>query len=344
MSDHVRVDGGWAIVGLGRIARAHLDALATWEHSPVVAAVEPLASQAARYNLAPVFSSVAGLLAERKLEAAIVCAPPGSHLEICMALLDAGVHMLVEKPVATSAVDGWTLVRAAQERGLVLQTAGKFREMPMLRRAKELIASGAIGDVVRLENVFAGPLDATSDWHATRAVSGGGVLMDNGPHSLDVATALLGDVASVRTELFESRQGTDVEDEVVFEARHVGGAVSRVHLSWNDAIKAPIARVVGTTGTLVLDWKTMRLERQDDVTEIDVDGGAGYDKVACFSSLLKRFAAAIDAAPVAGGEPRGAKALDVIEAIYRSARSKSWEDIQWESENPSHQSRATSTR
>lgn len=344
MSGQMTRSDGWAVIGLGRIAGAHLDALDTWTTSPVTSAVEPVAAQAAQYNLAPVFPGIGALLDEARPKAAIVCSPPSTHRMVVMELLRAGVHVLVEKPLATSAVDAWEMVREARERGLVLQTSGKFGEMVSLQRAAALAADGLVGQVIRVDNVFAAPLDALSDWHATRAISGGGVLMDNGPHSLDVVTTVAGPVRSVRTLVFEGRQGGEVEDEIAFEALCEDGTLAHVHLSWNEAVRAPVARIEGTDGVLVVDWKGLRLERRGTVEELAVDGPSGYDKVDCFSRLLERFADRIEDPRANVADERGAQALDVIEAVYRSAKTGTWEDIRWTAkESRLHTSPLTST-
>lgn len=311
--------GTWALVGLGRIARAHLDAAKAWNPPLFGAAVEPVAANAAGFD--HVWPSVDSLLDDVTPRAAVVCTPPSTHRAVVGALLDAGVHVLVEKPLAATSRDAWALIGRARERGLALQTAAKFLQMSSIERARQLIADGAIGTLLRVENTFAGVLDPSKDWHGDPSVSGGGVLMDNGPHSINVVTALAGPAEAVRVLSSERRQGAAVEDAITLELR-CGSVTGHVVLSWNEGIAAPIARAVGTDGTLVLGWKGQHIERGDVVEPFTVDGASGYDKAACFEGVLRSFEAAL-AAPSADED--GARVLQVIEAAYRS--DGGWEAV-----------------
>lgn len=318
--------GGWALVGLGRIARAHLEAAKAWGTPLFGAAVEPLAANAEGSGIDHVWPTVQAMLDDVTPVAAVVCTPPGSHREVVSALIDAGVHVLVEKPLAATSASARDLVSRAKERGVVLQTAAKFLQMASIARARQLIDDGAIGRLVRVENTFAGVLDPSKDWHGDVAVSGGGVLMDNGPHSINVITALAGPVDAVRTVSMERRQGAAVEDAIELELR-CGAATGHIVLSWNEGIRAPIARAVGTDGTLVLDWKGQHIERGGAIEPFDVDGASGYDKVGCFEGVLRSFAAAIAEPPAEAADPDGARVLAVIEAAYRSGAGGAWEAV-----------------
>lgn len=324
--------GGWALVGLGRIARSHLDGARQLRDGLFTAAVEPIAANAEGAGIERVVASVGALLEGGAPPAAVVCTPPSTHRAVVTALLDAGVHVLVEKPLAAKASDAWALVERARERGLVLQTGAKFLQMAAVAKARELVAAGAIGRLVRVENTFAGVLDPSKDWHGDPEISGGGVLVDNGPHSINVVTALAGPVEAVRVLEMEKRQGTLVEDAIVFELR-CGDVTGRVTLSWNEPIKAPIARIVGTEGAIVLDWRGQHIERgapgSTTVTPLEVDGAPGYDKVGCFAGVLRSFAEAIDSDgdAEARADADGARVMEVVAAAYRAAAHGGWEDV-----------------
>jgi predicted dehydrogenase len=308
------------LVGLGRIARAHVDALKGREDVQLIGGVEPnlaVADAWEREGL-PTYNETTSLVEFGRPDAVIVCSPPDVHHANVRALLLAGVHVLAEKPLARTAAEAQVLVAKAAEKGRVLQTASKFGVMPALARAAELVRAGAVGTPLRVENVFAGVLDVRSDWRAEPRRSGGGVWMDNGPHSLDVLTAVFGAPEKIRVVALEHRQGTAVEDEVAVELGFAGGVEGAIRLTWNEAVRAPIARVEGAAGTLDVGWADLRVRRG---AEEDVEPG-GYDKVACFRAVHDRFFAAIwksAGAGAAGAEDHGARALAAIEAGYRSA-------------------------
>jgi len=303
------------LVGLGRIARAHWEVLRGRPDVLLVGGVEPNLQVADTWEKEglPTYNETTSLVEFARPEAVIVCSPPDAHHAAVRALLLSGVHVLVEKPLARTALEAQALVDKARERRRVLQTASKFGVMPTLARAAALVREGVVGAPMRVENVFAGVLDVRADWRAQPRRSGGGVWIDNGPHSLDVLTALCGAPERLRVTLFESRQRTSVEDEVGVELALPGGVAGAIRLTWNEAVRAPIARIEGTMGTIDVGWTDLRIRRGG---EEQVEAG-GYDKNACFRAVHDRFFAAIAASGAA--EVQGARSLLAIEAGYRSA-------------------------
>ena len=321
MSEPLRI----GLVGLGRIARAHFDALAGRADVQVVGGVEPDLKVADAWEKlgVPTYNETISLVEFARPAGVIVCSPPDTHHALVRSLLLSGMHVLVEKPLARTARDAWTLVRLARDKGRVLQTASKFRAMPSLARAIDLLRSGAIGLPSRVENVFSGPLDVRTDWRSRPELSGGGVWMDNGPHSLDVLTALFGTPQSVRVVRSERRQQTAVEDDVTVELAFPEGQQGTIRLSWNEAVRAPIAKVVGSGGELELGWGDLRVRHAGCE---DVEPG-GYDKLACFRAVHDHFFAAIrDHLPA---DDHGARTLALVEAGYRSAATGGdWQPVE----------------
>ncbi len=133
-----------------------------------------------------------------ELDAVLVCTPPSTHREICCALMERGIHVLCEKPLAISSADAEVMIAAAEARGLHFMMASKFRYVADAQKAKELIADGTIGEVVLFENVFTGRVDMSTRWNSNPEIAGGGVLIDNGTHSVDVARFCLGELAEVQ--------------------------------------------------------------------------------------------------------------------------------------------------
>ena len=197
--------------------------------------------------------------------------------------------------------------------------------MPSLGQAAALLAEGAIGTPRRIENLFSGVLDVRADWRA-RPEQGGGVWMDNGPHSLDVLTALGGAPRRIRMTSQDRAQGTPVEDAVAVELEMEHGFPATIGLTWNEAVRAPIARIVGTGGEIHVDWGALKVLRNGDE---EVAGG-GYDKVGCFRAVHDRFVAAIEekAGTPAAADPHGLEILRAVEAGYRSAAAGgAWQEL-----------------
>src|SRR6476659_4635849 len=169
-----------ALIGAGGIAQTYVQALLSSATAELVGiadvrpeAAEPLAERAA----CPAFTDYEAMLDEVKCEAAIVCTPPVTHPEICCGLLDRGVHVLCEKPLAVGPEEARAMVEAAERSEAQLTMASKFRYARDVVEAKSIVASGLIGDVVLFENAFTSRVEMKNRWNSDPSVSGGGVLV-----------------------------------------------------------------------------------------------------------------------------------------------------------------------
>ena len=201
-------------IGCGRIADSHLTALAAVPGAVLTAVAEVRASAGA---------AVAECYACRHFErlddpeliglvdAVIIATPPVSHFEIARHFLRAGVSVLCEKPLTLLADQAAELVDTAADRRLTLMMASKFRYVDDLIKAKVILESGALGRVVLYENSFCAPVSMAERWNADPRVSGGGVLIDNGSHSVDIARYLLGPIRAVSAQPGARIQPLEVE-------------------------------------------------------------------------------------------------------------------------------------
>ena len=177
-----------AIIGAGGIAQAYAQAIETTDEVDLVAVVDvnlPAATAMAEAaGNAQAFESVERLLAsDVRFDAAMVATPPSTHPEVCCRLLEAKVHVLCEKPMSIDMEGALEMLESAERGKVLLTMASKFRYVDDVRLAKELVEHGEIGDVVLFENNFTCFVDMSSRWNSNPAISGGGVLIDNGTHS-----------------------------------------------------------------------------------------------------------------------------------------------------------------
>jgi predicted dehydrogenase len=315
------------LIGAGGIAQTYVQALAdsaTAELVGVADVRDSAAAALAERSGCPGFRSFEDLLDEVECEGAIVCTPPVTHPEICCAVLDRGVNVLCEKPLAVGLGEARAMVAAAERSGTQLTMASKFRYACDVVEAKSIVASGVIGDVVLFENAFTSRVEMKSRWNSDPTISGGGVLVDNGTHSVDILRYFLGPLAEIQTIEGRRVQDIPVEDTVRVFVRSATGVMGSIDLSWSLNKELPYyISVYGSAGTLHVGWKESKFRRADD-KEWTVFG-SGYDKVQAFRSQIDNFVRS-----VRGLEPPlialadALASVEVIDAAYDAMWRAAW--------------------
>jgi predicted dehydrogenase len=256
-----------AIIGVGNVAlRGHLPAWLERENVALVAASDP--SEAGRRELE---SRVAGirwhasveeLLGREELDFVDICAPPAAHADLARRALLSGRHVLCEKPLVIRPEEIPPLAEASARADRVLFTVHNWRYAPILAKARELAAEGAIGKVRRYfwETVRREPAESSmaSNWRLDPAISGGGILADHGWHAFSLLADWLPQAPRRIAAHLEKRRGGEVEDTARVLLDY-DGARAEVFLTWAGAERANRARIEGSRGALELDGKVLEL-------------------------------------------------------------------------------------
>ena len=317
----------FAIVGAGGIAQTHLQAFAKTNLAKLVAVID-VRMEAAKAVAASMhcqaYPTIDDLPTHLNVDAAIVCTPPSTHPEICAKLAGRKVHVLCEKPVATNLEAAIAMIETAATEKTIFTMASKFRYVDDMVYAKQLIASGVLGDILLFENTFAGHVDMTKRWNSNPIVSGGGVLIDNGTHSVDIVRYLLGPIESIQTLEGKRFQDISVEDTVRIHARTTKGTLAAMDLSWSINKQSPwYASIYGTQGTVLVGWKESKYKRS-----VDSDWtvfGQGYDKVQAFTSQLNNFCNAIyGIEPLLITSEDAIASSEAIQRAYESLQKDGW--------------------
>lgn len=320
----------FAIVGAGAIASAYQQAFKDLRDGHVVAVcdIRPSAATELATRLeCEAFTDPRALAANVQLDAAIICTPPSTHEPIALEFVKRGINVLCEKPLAISVESAQRMHQAARKNGVLLTMASKFRYVPDVRMAKLLVDMGTIGDLVVVENTFTSHVDMTHRWNSCPEISGGGVLIDNGTHAVDILRYFMGPLRDV--QVVESRRTQDlaVEDTVQVFVRNDRGVVGTTDLSWSiDKGLTTYLRLYGTQGTILVGWKESKYRRRgfEDWRLF----GSGYDKTAAFYNQLVNFCGAITGETELLITPRDALAsVQVIAAAYASLERSRWEDV-----------------
>jgi UDP-N-acetyl-2-amino-2-deoxyglucuronate dehydrogenase len=341
------------IVGPGKGAVPHALAARALDETQLVAVCgrDPgrTGAFAAEHGATP-FTELERMIAEARVELVIVCTPHPTHAEVGVRAARAGAHVLVEKPMALHPDDCERMIVAARDAGVRLGVVAQRRWYPPVRRMRDAIDRGAIGEPVLGTAVVLGwrsPEYFEMDpWRGTWAGEGGGVLVNQAVHQLDLLTWFLGPIADVHGRHANLNHPTiEVEDTAVATIRFGSGALgavivsnsqdpglyARVHVHGRtgasigvqtDGGSTFIAGVTTAAKPAVNDLWTVRGEEQllaawqseDRASAATADPMTSYHR-----AQLRDFAGAVrdGREPAVTGED-GRRVVELIDAIYRS--------------------------
>ncbi len=323
MSEKLR----FGIVGAGGIAQSYAQAFEKSERARLaaVADVRPEAAKALGEAFdCPSFDSHEAMAKNVKLDAVVVCTPPISHPDICIHFLEQKVPVLCEKPLSIDSKSARRMIDAAKKGGVKFTMASKFRYAEDVVRAKGIVTSGILGDIILFENAFTSRVDMGSRWNSKREISGGGVLIDNGTHSVDIMRYFLGPLAELQVVEGKRSQGLDVEETIRIFVRSKSGVLGSIDLSWslNKELESYL-NIYGSHGTISVGWRVSKYRQTSGKDWVVF--GKGYDKVQAFSSQIDNFAGAI-----LGEEgllitvDDALASVEAIEAAYADLRRNHW--------------------
>ena len=327
MSEKVKL----GFVGAGAIVQSYIGALADSDVARIVgiADVRSEVAEASAENAGcDAFDNYEAMIEATGCDVVVVCTPPATHVEIGLNCIDRGLPVLVEKPLSTDIASARALKQAADEAGVLMTMASKFRFVEDMIRAKSIINSGLLGDILSFENAFTARVDMTQRWNSNRKLAGGGVLIDNGTHSVDIVRYLLGPIERVMVVESKRCQPIDVEDSVTMFAHTVGGIVASIDLSWSiDKKLANFVNVYGSNGCLSVGWAESKY-RQINSGEWVVFG-SGYEKLSAFRRKIENFCDAVRGVdrPLITSDDAVAS-VEVIAAAYESLRLNQWIDVE----------------
>jgi predicted dehydrogenase len=259
----------WGILGTGFIA--DLQASDLMEHGFTIQAVgsRSVASAtefAAKFHVPSAHGSYEDLVADPEVDVVYVSTPHPFHHENALLALNAGKHVLIEKPFAMNAWQAREIVDLAEAKGLVALEAMWTRYLPHMVRIRELVRTGALGDVRTMivdhnQNLPKDPLHRLND-----PALGGGALLDLGIYPVSFAFDVLGAPANIRAVASRTATGVDRQTAMIFE--YSDGQQALLHCAL-DTAGPNRASIIGTEGSIAIDsvWYT-----PSPFTRYDADG------------------------------------------------------------------------
>ncbi|MFJ6653478.1 Gfo/Idh/MocA family protein [Microbacterium sp. NPDC091313] len=244
----------WGIVGTGWVGRFFPSALRAHTGQSVVAVTslrpERAAAFAAEHGIAVVHESVEAMAADPGIDVMYIAAPQADHLRLGLIAIAGGKHVLMEKPLATSAVDAQTLIDAARAEGVFLMEAMWSRYQPQALTITRLIADGVIGDVCSVVADHGQALAADPHHRLLQPGTGGGALLDLGIYPIQLDSMVRGAPTGVTAIGALAPSGVDAYATVVLD--HDAGEQSTLMASI--VTKTPgVAAISGTEATLQIE-------------------------------------------------------------------------------------------
>ena len=251
-----------AFIGFGNVAeKGHLPGWRSRDDVRIVAATDPIAVRREAFLAACPdgrwHDTVEDLLGGETLDFVDICAPPGSHASLIGRALDAGLHVLCEKPLATRAEDAEVSAAAAARAGRVLHTVHNWLKAPICLKISALIDEGAIGAVrsvrwrtLRTQPATAASQDGVTNWRVDPALAGGGILFDHGWHALYCVARWAGVPRGVSARLETRRFHEQPLEDTATLALETASGASHIFLTWAADERSNAIEIGGEEGQI----------------------------------------------------------------------------------------------
>jgi predicted dehydrogenase len=260
-----------------------------------------------------------------------IAAPPHAHAPIAHAALSAGLHVLCEKPLATSTAQARMLLEHALTARRVLFPCHNYKHAPVVKAVRDLIGQGRIGRVQLVTlNTFRdthakGVPEWNSDWRRQFNYSGGGIAMDHGSHSFYLAFEWLGSYPTAVTAKTATFGPFDTEDNFSCTVTFPTG-LATAQLTWTAGVRKVVYVIQGEKGAITVADDELELATKSDtgfaIERMSIASHWGdASHVSWFSSLFDQFVGAIEKREYVGKEAREALlCVHLIEQAYESAK------------------------
>lgn len=321
-----------AVAGYGYIAHYHARAAAETAGTELVAVMgrdgAKAAEFAATHGIAKIYNSSAELAADPDIDLVVIALPNSLHAPLSIELMEAGKHILVEKPMAMGAAEASAMASVAARTGCRLLVGHQWRFDREALWLRDQIAAGALGDVVKVKSYGIHTNWGPTGWFVQPELAGGGALIDMGVHALDTLRFLLGDPEPVSVYArIETRYGDyDVDDMGVLVVNWEGGVTSVIESGWwnpyMDGVEASTqlfgtqgyGRLFPTSVTRIVDWKP-----QGEMPKFPAR--AEHCDQHTYTGQLAELAAAIrERREPSPGPAHGLTIMRICDAAYASAR------------------------
>jgi len=341
MNDKIRI----AVVGCGAIGNIHARVIVGLQNAQLVAVLDVKLENAQKFAGqygCNAYADFKEMFRQEKIDIVCICTPSGMRLDICRAAAEDGVNILVEKPLDITYEHTEEIINTCNSAGIKLGCVFQLRFLPVFRCLKKAVEEGRFGRLIlgNANTICYRSDDYYKDdaWRGTVALDGGGALMNQGIHNVDLLRWIMGDVKSVSAYKSTLTHDIEVEDTTVASIEFVNGAIGTIEAS--TSIYYGIDKkleVFGSEGSVIINgvepvmWQFKKpfnesldtlknlvlIHKTQNPTNPLVD-----DIWAHQQQLLDMIEAVKDNRPPAVSGRDAQKSVELVLAIYESARTR----------------------
>jgi len=226
------------------------------------------------------YTSLDELMADRDVDAVIIATPHPSHCEITLKAASAGKHVFTEKPMSVTLAEADAMIEAARSAGVLLGVLYQNRFRPEYQKARSIIEDGLLGDIYRTHMVHATIRSQnyyeSASWRGTWAGEGGGVLLNQGIHSIDILQWLAGMPRSVCGTVASLKHGIEVEDFASALLKYDNGGQGSVHCNTVQSPNEVVVKLWGEQGSMAVSDRRVTLDLlEQPISDFMRTGGPG---------------------------------------------------------------------
>ncbi|MEM3658651.1 MAG: Gfo/Idh/MocA family oxidoreductase [Candidatus Hadarchaeum sp.] len=329
-------DLSFAVIGCGSFGSRRVNALRKIgaRIACLVDINEEMVSKMARESGCDYYTDYREALMRKDFDCAIVATPNKFHAPISIAAMNSGKHVLCEKPLARSPEEAHAMVDAAKQNNVFLKTGSNLRYFSNVRKAKELVDGGAIGRPLFVRGwIGHDGKKVLHTWNVNKELSGGGTMLDNGAHILDLFRWFMGDFSECTGHVATLQMPIEVEDNGMGIFRADDGRMAFIQSSWTEWSGYMYMEVYGSEGSVIIDnrgEKTVNTGKWIVTSTTTLTAKDGSRQIFDYSTEppqsyeleLKDFISCLESGrqPIASGYD-GMKVVEMVNAIYESSRT-----------------------
>lgn len=261
-------------------------------------------------------------LAHEQVDCVIIATPNNTHAQISIDAMSRGKHVICEKPLATSVSEASLMVRASEENKVKLKVGSNLRYFPNVMKAKEIVDNGKIGSLIFLRGWIGNAgSHLNASWYSDPMTAGGGTLIDNGYHLIDLSRWFLGDFSYAVGHICTLCHNVSSEDNAVFLLKTEHGPFAFVQSSWTEWNGYIYVEVYGKKGFLVIDCREgkNRLVLREG-SNAGQEYNFGTRGLSSYAREISDFADAVRYdCEIRPTGMDGLRVLELIEQVYKSS-------------------------